>query len=127
MGVVNLPSGRPTMQLTGGALKRLDALTPTGHEAQIDLTITDEGPMALAFVVISAVPDDKAAASAAARARRGADGGRTSAADDARLARLMRVRRCIEPSRDRSDNTLKSWMKFNLRRGPCDAGPVDCA
>jgi holo-[acyl-carrier protein] synthase len=59
MGVVNLPSGRPTMQLTGGALKRLQALTPEGHEARIDLTISDEGPMALAFVVISAVPAEK--------------------------------------------------------------------
>jgi holo-[acyl-carrier protein] synthase len=56
MGVVNMPSGRPTMALTGGARKRLDALTPKGHLAQIDLTITDEGPMAVAFVVISAVP-----------------------------------------------------------------------
>jgi holo-[acyl-carrier protein] synthase len=56
MGVVNLPSGRPTMQLTGGALARLTALVPAGHEARIDLTIADEGPMAVAFVVISAVP-----------------------------------------------------------------------
>ena len=55
MGVVNLPSGRPTMRLTGGALKRLETLTPPGHEARIDLTITDEGPMAQAFVIISAV------------------------------------------------------------------------
>ncbi|HEY0568784.1 MAG TPA: holo-ACP synthase [Xanthobacteraceae bacterium] len=55
MGVVNLPSGRPTMRLTGGALKRLEALTPPGHEARIDLTITDEGPTAQAFVIISAV------------------------------------------------------------------------
>jgi holo-[acyl-carrier protein] synthase len=56
MGVINLPSGRPTMKLTGGALKRLQALIPEGHEAQIDLTIADERPMAVAFVVISAVP-----------------------------------------------------------------------
>jgi len=56
MGVVNLPSGRPTMKLTGGALARLIAITPAGHEARIDLTITDEGPMAQALVVISAVP-----------------------------------------------------------------------
>ena len=56
MGVVNLPSGRPTLQLTGGAKKRLAALTPAGYEARIDLTITDEGPMAQALVVISAVP-----------------------------------------------------------------------
>src|SRR4051812_5671602 len=55
MGVVNLPGGRPTMQLTGGALKRLQALIPPGHEPQIDLTITDEGPMAQALVIISAV------------------------------------------------------------------------
>jgi holo-[acyl-carrier protein] synthase len=56
MGVVNLPSGRPTMMLTGGALKRLHAITPEGCEARIDVTITDEGPMAQAVVVISAVP-----------------------------------------------------------------------
>jgi holo-[acyl-carrier protein] synthase len=56
MGVVNLPSGRPTMQLTGGALARLEAMTPAGFEAHIDLTISDEGPMAQALVVISAVP-----------------------------------------------------------------------
>jgi holo-[acyl-carrier protein] synthase len=56
MGVVNLPSGRPTMQLTGGALARLQAMTPQGYEARIDLTISDEGPMAQALVVISAVP-----------------------------------------------------------------------
>ena len=54
MGVVNLPSGRPTMQLTGGALRRLQNITPAGYEARIDLSITDEGPMAQAFVVISA-------------------------------------------------------------------------
>ena len=56
MGVVNMPSGRPTMKLTGGALKRLQAITPSGYDAQIDLTISDEGPMAVAFVIISAVP-----------------------------------------------------------------------
>jgi len=56
MGVVNLPSGRPTMNLTGGAKARLDAMTPAGHEARIDLTITDDGPLAQAFVIISAVP-----------------------------------------------------------------------
>jgi holo-[acyl-carrier protein] synthase len=56
MGVINLPSGKPTMLLTGGAKKRLDALTPAGHDAQIDITISDEGPMAVAFVMISAVP-----------------------------------------------------------------------
>src|SRR5438105_3160984 len=56
MGVVNLASGRPTMRLTGGALKRLQAITPAGCEARIDITITDEGPTAQALVVISAIP-----------------------------------------------------------------------
>jgi holo-[acyl-carrier protein] synthase len=56
LGVINLPSGRPTMKLTGGALERLRAITPPDHEARIDLTITDEGPMAQALVIISAVP-----------------------------------------------------------------------
>jgi holo-[acyl-carrier protein] synthase len=56
LGVVNLPSGRPTMRLTGGALERLRAITPPDHEARIDVTITDEGPMAQALVIISAVP-----------------------------------------------------------------------
>ena len=55
MGVVNLPSGRPTLELTGGAKRRLEAITPAGYEARIDLAITDEGPMAHAFVVISAI------------------------------------------------------------------------
>jgi holo-[acyl-carrier protein] synthase len=58
MGVVNLPGGRPTMELTGGAMRRLQKITPAGYEARIDVTITDEGPMAHAFVVISAVPID---------------------------------------------------------------------
>jgi holo-[acyl-carrier protein] synthase len=56
MGVVNMPSGRPTMKLTGGALRRLKALTPEGYEPQIDLTISDEGPMAVAYVIVSANP-----------------------------------------------------------------------
>ena len=56
MGVVNQPSGRPTMTLTGGALARLNAMTPVGFRARIDVTVTDEGPMAQAVVVISAVP-----------------------------------------------------------------------
>jgi holo-[acyl-carrier protein] synthase len=56
MGVVNLPSGRPTMSLTGGALDRLRAITPDGHEARIDLSITDEPPLAQAIVIITAVP-----------------------------------------------------------------------
>src|ERR1700683_338146 len=46
MGVVNLPGGRPTMELSGGAKRRLAAITPKGYEARIDVTITDEGPMA---------------------------------------------------------------------------------
>jgi holo-[acyl-carrier protein] synthase len=57
LGVVNLPSGRPSMVLTGGALERLRALTPPGMTARIDLTITDEPPLAQALVIISAVPD----------------------------------------------------------------------
>ena len=56
MGVVNLPSGKPTLRLTGGALKRLEAITPAGFEPQIDLALTDEYPLAQAFVVISAMP-----------------------------------------------------------------------
>jgi holo-[acyl-carrier protein] synthase len=56
MGVVNLPSGRPTMELTGGALARLQEITPPGCVARIDVTLTDEGPMAQALVIISAVP-----------------------------------------------------------------------
>ena len=59
MGVVNMPGGRPTMKLTGGALARLESLTPPGHEARIDLTITDDWPLAQAFVIISAVPSAK--------------------------------------------------------------------
>jgi len=62
MGVVNLPGGRPTMQLTGGAKRRLQAITPQGYEPRIDVTISDEGPMAHAFVVISAVPTGDAGA-----------------------------------------------------------------
>jgi len=56
MGVVNLPGGKPTMRLTGGALKRLEKITPAGYQAQIDLTITDDFPLAQAIVIISAVP-----------------------------------------------------------------------
>ena len=56
MGVVNLPGGRPTMQLTGGALARLKAITPADCEARIDVSLTDEGPTAQAIVVISASP-----------------------------------------------------------------------
>ena len=57
MGVVNLPSGAPTMRLTGGAAERLAAITPTGRRATIHLTITDEYPLAQAFVVIEASDD----------------------------------------------------------------------
>ncbi|HEX5210209.1 MAG TPA: holo-ACP synthase [Pseudolabrys sp.] len=56
MGVVNLPSGRPTMKLTGGALKRLQAITPPGCEVRIDVSLTDEGPSGQAIVIISASP-----------------------------------------------------------------------
>ena len=55
MGVVNLPSGRPTLQLTGGAARALQRLTPQGHEVRIDLSITDDFPTAQAIVIISAV------------------------------------------------------------------------
>lgn len=55
MGVVNLPSGKPTMKLTNGAAKRLAELTPDGYEAHIHLTITDDGPLAQAFVIIEAM------------------------------------------------------------------------
>ncbi|MDR6757297.1 holo-[acyl-carrier protein] synthase [Mycoplana sp. BE70] len=56
MGVVNLPGGKPTMRLTGGAGERLKALTPAGHEAHIHITITDDFPLAQAFVIIEALP-----------------------------------------------------------------------
>jgi len=56
MGVVNLPSGAPTLALTGGALARLAAITPAGHRAEIALTITDDFPLAQAIVIISAIP-----------------------------------------------------------------------
>jgi len=57
MGVVNLPSGRPTMRLTGGAAKVLQEMTPDGYEARIDLTITDDFPLASAIVIISGIPE----------------------------------------------------------------------
>jgi holo-[acyl-carrier protein] synthase len=56
MGVVNLPGGKPSMKLTGGALKRLQQMTPPGHEAVIELTITDDFPLAQAIVIIQALP-----------------------------------------------------------------------
>ena len=56
MGVVNLPGGKPTMKLTGGAANRLAALVPPGHTASVHLTITDDFPLAQAFVIIEALP-----------------------------------------------------------------------
>jgi holo-[acyl-carrier protein] synthase len=56
LGVVNLPGGRPTLQLTGAAAARLAAMTPPGFAARIDLTLTDDYPLASAVVIISAVP-----------------------------------------------------------------------
>lgn len=56
MGVVNLPGGKPTLKLTGGALKRLEEITPPGHVADIHLTITDDFPLAQAIVIIYARP-----------------------------------------------------------------------
>ncbi len=58
MGVVNLPSGQPTMELTGGAAERLAKLIPPGLVPRIHVTITDDDPYAQAFVVIEAVPHD---------------------------------------------------------------------
>jgi holo-[acyl-carrier protein] synthase len=52
---VNLPGGKPTMKLTGGALARLESMTPAGHTAVIDLSITDDFPLAQAIVIISTV------------------------------------------------------------------------
>ena len=56
IGVVNAPSGAPTLALTGGAAKRLEEITPKGHEARILLTLTDDHPWAQAFVIIEAIP-----------------------------------------------------------------------
>ena len=55
MEVVNLPGGKPTMRLTGGALARLVEMTPPGHEARVHVSLTDDPPLAQAFVVIEAV------------------------------------------------------------------------
>jgi len=60
MGVVNLPGGKPTMHLTGGAADRLAAMMPPGHHAAIHLTITDDFPLAQAFVIIEALPGEPA-------------------------------------------------------------------
>ncbi len=57
MGVVNLPGGKPTMQLTGGAAARLAQMIPPGHRAVVHLTITDDFPLAQAFVIVEAVPE----------------------------------------------------------------------
>lgn len=59
IGVVNLPSGQPTLHLTAGAAKRLADLTPPGFACRIDLALTDDWPIAQAFVVISALPDNR--------------------------------------------------------------------
>lgn len=58
MGVANLPSGKPTIMLSGGALERLQNMVPEGFVPQIDLTITDDYPLAQAYVIISAYPKD---------------------------------------------------------------------
>jgi len=58
IGVVNAPSGAPTLALTGGAKARLDALTPSGHVAKVHLTLTDDHPWAFAMVIIEAVKDE---------------------------------------------------------------------
>ena len=58
IGVVNLPSGAPTLALTGGARERLDALVPPGHAARVHLTMTDDHPFAFAMVIIEAVPEE---------------------------------------------------------------------
>ncbi|MER9558406.1 holo-ACP synthase [Mesorhizobium sp. M0323] len=60
MGVVNLASGKPTMALTNGAAARLDEILPVGHRAVIHLTITDDFPLAQAFVIIEALPVEEA-------------------------------------------------------------------
>jgi holo-[acyl-carrier protein] synthase len=56
MEVVNLPGGQPTMRLTGGAAARLAAITPAGHEAVVHVSLTDDPPLAQAFVIIEALP-----------------------------------------------------------------------
>jgi len=58
IGVVNKSSGEPTLVLTGGAKERLDAITPARHAAKLHLTMTDDHPFAMAFVIIEAVPED---------------------------------------------------------------------
>jgi holo-[acyl-carrier protein] synthase len=58
IGVVNLPSGAPTLALTGGAKERLDAITPPGHAVHVHLTMTDDHPFAMAVIVIEALPEE---------------------------------------------------------------------
>jgi holo-[acyl-carrier protein] synthase len=60
MGVVNLPGGKPTMKLTGGAAARLEKMLPAGYEARIHITITDDFPLAQAFVIIEAIAAETA-------------------------------------------------------------------
>ena len=59
IGVVNAPSGAPTLALTGGAKARLDAMTPQGHAMAVHLTLTDDHPWAQAFVILEAVPREE--------------------------------------------------------------------
>lgn len=59
MGVINLPGGKPTMKLTNGAAKRLQEMTPDGHKTVIHITITDDFPLAQAFVIIEALPSSE--------------------------------------------------------------------
>jgi len=61
MGVVNAPSGRPTLVLTGGAAEQLKRITPAGYEPRIDLTLTDDFPQAQAIVIITGIPADREA------------------------------------------------------------------
>ncbi len=59
IGVVNTPSGAPTLALTGGAAARLAEMTPAGHSMRVHLTLTDDHPWAQAFVILEAVPDER--------------------------------------------------------------------
>jgi holo-[acyl-carrier protein] synthase len=59
IGVVNLPSGQPTLALTGGAKERLDALVPPGHAARVHLTMTDDHPFAMAVVIIEVLSEER--------------------------------------------------------------------
>lgn len=61
IGVVNAPSGQPTLHLSGGAKARLDAITPAGHVAHVHLTMTDDHPWAQAFVIVEAIPESPTA------------------------------------------------------------------